>query len=126
MTLHCYQHYAITRKTKYDYVSANFKNVLTIRWYFSYIGFSYTMLYCILVFRVLLKVIYLPRLNFKPVNFLWVCCLLIDASSSWFIGYCNQNLRKPLACALLLLCMDGRFLPANFWNVFKNRFFLRV
>ena len=36
MTLHCCQHqvYAVTQKTKYDYVYMNFKNVLTIRWYF--------------------------------------------------------------------------------------------
>ena len=74
------------RKNKSDYLYANFKNVLTIRWYFSYIGFSCTMLYCIRVFRVLLEVIYLPRLGFKPVNFLQACCLLIDASSSWFLG----------------------------------------
>ena len=74
MTLPCYQHYAFTRKTKYDYVSANFKNVLTVRWYFSYISFSCTMLYCIRVFKLLLKVIYLSRLDFKPVNFLRVCC----------------------------------------------------
>ena len=57
------RHYAVTNikfmrflgKNKSDYLYANFKNVLTIRYHFSYIGFSCTMLYCIQVFRVLLK-----------------------------------------------------------------------
>ena len=42
-------------KNKSDYLYANFKNVLTICYHFSYIGFSCMMLYCIQVFRVLLK-----------------------------------------------------------------------
>ena len=95
-------------KNKNDYLYANFANVLIIRWYLPASNFSSTMLYCIHP-DFLLKVIYLPRLDFKPVNFLRVCCLLIDASSSWFLRWCNQNLRKPLACVWLMFCMDSRF-----------------
>ena len=99
-------------KNKSGYLYANFNNVLTIRWYFSYIGFLARCCTASECFRVLLKVIYLSRLNFKPVNFLQVCCP--DDSSSWFFGYCNQNLWNPLTCVLLLFCMDNRFYPRIF------------
>ena len=96
-------------KNKSEYLYANFKNVLTIRWYFSYIGFSCTMLYCIRMFRVLLKVIYLPRFDFKPVNFFWVCCLLKDVSSSLF-----QSLRKPLHASCYYSVWTTVFYPRIF------------
>ena len=101
-------------KQKYDYVSASFKNVLTICWYFSYIGFSCTMLYCIRVFRVLLKVIYLPRLDFKPVNFLRVCCLLIDASSSWFPWVMQPKSSEATGMRLVTVLYGRPFFPRIF------------
>ena len=66
------------------YVFANFNNVLTIRWYFLtslFLARCFTASEC---FRVLLAVIYLSRLDFKPVNFLSVCCP--DDSSSRLHG----------------------------------------
>ena len=75
------------------------------------------MLYCI---RVLLKVIYLPQLDFKPVNFLWVCCLLIDASSSWF-----QNFRKPLHASCYCSVWTTVFYPRIFGMFSKIAVFFR-
>ena len=76
------RHYTVT--AKYGYVSANFNNVLTIRWYFLTSVFLARCCTASECFRVLLKVIYLLRLDFKPVNFLRVCCP--DDSSSWLLG----------------------------------------
>ena len=104
----------IIRKTKYDYVSANFKNVLIICWYFSYISFSCTILYCIRVFRVLLKVIYLPRFDFKPVNFLRVCCLLIVASSSWFLWIMQPKSSETTGMHLVTVLYGRPFSPRIF------------
>ena len=109
------------RKNKNDYLYANFANVLIICWYLPASNFSSTMLYCIRP-AFLLKIIYQPRLDFKPVNFLRICCLLIDASSSWFLRWCNQNLPNPLACVWLMFCMYGHF-SREFLECFQKSLF---
>ena len=109
----------ILGKNKNDYLYANFANVLIICWYLPASNFSSTMLYCIRP-EFLLKVIYLPRLDFKPVNFLRVCCLLIDASSSWFLRWCNQNLRKPLAWVNVLYGWPFYPFPPRIFGMFSK------
>ena len=74
------------RKRKYDYVYANFKNVLTICWYFLASNFPLTMLYCIRVSSVTTRS-YLSTTTSNLLTSLLVCCLLLDVSSSWFLWY---------------------------------------
>ena len=74
------------RKRKYDYVYTNFKNVLTIRWYFLASNIPLTMLYYIRVSSVTTRS-YLSTATSNLLTSLLVCCLLLGVSSSWFLWY---------------------------------------
>ena len=74
------------RKRKYDYIYVNFKNVLTICWYFLASNFPLTMLYCIRVSSFTTRS-YLSTTTSNLLTSLLVCCLLLDVSSSWFLWY---------------------------------------
>ena len=110
------RHYTVTAlsdysaKTKYGYVSANFNNVLTIRWYFLTSVFLARCCTASECFRVLLKVIYLSRLDFKPVNFLCVCCP-DDSSSrlSWVMAINSFQEPPASVCSLWTTAFTREF-----------------
>ena len=97
---------------------ATFPRIL--RWFYQFAGIFLTSVFlarcctaseCL---EFLLKVIYLPRFDFKPVNFLQVCCLLIDAASSWFLGMMQPKSSKTTGMRLVTVLLDGRFYPRIF------------
>ena len=111
------------RNCKYEYVYVNFKNVLTIRWYFHASNFSSTMLYCILVSRVSIR----SYLFIMTSNLLSSFRLVVDYQMFLLVGSFGM---KSLGSNMRLVdILYGQQLfssfPTNFQNVFKNHCFFR-
>ena len=108
-------------KQKYNYVNANFKNVLTIRWYFLASNFSSTMLYCIQVSGVSTR----SYLSTTTSNLLTSLGFVVSCKMFLVVGsFGIKRIREYHAsCRCSLFMSVVPFFPANFQNVFKIRCF---
>ena len=108
------------RKRKYDYVYVNFKNVLTIHWYFHASNFSSTMLYCVRVSRVSTRSYLSTTTSNLLTSFRLVDYQMFLVVSSFGMKSLGSNMRL-----VDILCGHPSFpsFSANFQNVFKNLYF---
>ena len=125
-TLHCYniKFMRSFRKRKYEYVYANFKNVLTICWYFHASNFSSTMLYCILVSRASTR----SYLVIATSNLLSSFRLVVDYQMFLVVG--SFGMKSLWSNLRLVDILYGRpffsSFPAEFSECFQKSLFLRV
>ena len=109
------------RKRKYDYIYVNFKNVLTIHWYFHASNFPSTMLYCIRVSRVSTR----SYLSTTTSNLLTSFGFIVYCQMFLVVGSFGMKSLGSNTCLVDVLCGHLSFpsFPHEFSECFQDRCF---